>query len=276
MSNAFMRTLATLKLTDSTVSKNYEEKEKLQSSLNKSSALYLNTLKLNDEVEEETKAHWKKNDSLDTINNSTLSLHIITYKNSREWVESGLLTDKNDKKLKKEETIENTAHLFTSLTFFIQNPFEFSRQQNDKVVEPELSHFKAFQRLLNPNTASNMDQLSQKSTTSYIANTVESFLGRFRKFFKSKKSKKRKLPSFIEVDVDPKKYWNILEDIGEGAFGAVKKVSKIDNPKLIAAYKCTEIEDGEDVEDFAIEVEILHFCKSEHVVGIFAAYFHNN
>lgn len=63
---------------------------------------------------------------------------------------------------------------------------------------------------------------------------METLVGRFRKLLKPKK---RKLPSFIEIDVDPKKYWNVLEDIGEGAFGAVKKVSRKDNPKLIAAYK---------------------------------------
>uniref|UniRef100_A0AC34F8M1 Protein kinase domain-containing protein n=1 Tax=Panagrolaimus sp. ES5 TaxID=591445 RepID=A0AC34F8M1_9BILA len=102
---------------------------------------------------------------------------------------------------------------------------------------------------------------------------METLVGRFKKLLKPKK---RKLPSFIEVDVDPKKYWNVLEDIGEGAFGAVKKVSRKDNPKLIAAYKCTEIEDGEEVEDLAIEVEILLSCKNEHVVGILAAYYHSN
>ena len=63
---------------------------------------------------------------------------------------------------------------------------------------------------------------------------MATLVGRFRKLFAPKK---QKLPSFIEVDVDPKRYWNILEDIGEGSFGAVKKVSKKTDPHQLAAFK---------------------------------------
>lgn len=49
--------------------------------------------------------------------------------------------------------------------------------------------------------------------------------------------RKQNIPSFIELNVDPLKYWTALEDIGEGSFGAVKKVSSKDEPALLAAYK---------------------------------------
>uniref|UniRef100_A0A7E4VX49 Protein kinase domain-containing protein n=1 Tax=Panagrellus redivivus TaxID=6233 RepID=A0A7E4VX49_PANRE len=103
--------------------------------------------------------------------------------------------------------------------------------------------------------------------------TMDSIVGRFRKLFTNKK---QRLPAFIEVDVDLTKYWNILEDIGEGSFGSVKKVSRKDDPRQIAAFKCTEIQEDEEVEDLAIEVEILLACKHENVVGIIAAYYYEN
>uniref|UniRef100_A0AC35F5T8 Uncharacterized protein n=1 Tax=Panagrolaimus sp. PS1159 TaxID=55785 RepID=A0AC35F5T8_9BILA len=110
------------------VSDNYDGNEKIQS-LNKSSS---NFSIFNKETEE-FKKQWKK-DCSKPNKSSTLSLHISAYKNS-----------KNDKPIFADST-----------TFLIQNSFEFPRQQqNDEILEPEISHFKASQRLINPSEASN-------------------------------------------------------------------------------------------------------------------------
>uniref|UniRef100_A0A914Q4Q0 Uncharacterized protein n=1 Tax=Panagrolaimus davidi TaxID=227884 RepID=A0A914Q4Q0_9BILA len=105
---------------------------------------------LNDEVPKE---QWKK-DSSNTTNKSTLSLHIAIYGKTFETHESETFDDKNigDLKKKKFDSIKDTNFNATS-TFVIQNPFEFPRQQNGKLPEPELSQFKASQRLFNPNEA---------------------------------------------------------------------------------------------------------------------------
>uniref|UniRef100_A0A914R955 Uncharacterized protein n=1 Tax=Panagrolaimus davidi TaxID=227884 RepID=A0A914R955_9BILA len=93
---------------------------------------------------------WKKIDFSNTKNNSTLSLHIAAYENSSEAVASDLFDGKNNEE--KFET-KNIKQSFLVSTFVVQNPFEFPRQQNDNAVpsEPEVSQFKASQKLLNPN-----------------------------------------------------------------------------------------------------------------------------
>uniref|UniRef100_A0AC35F9L1 Uncharacterized protein n=1 Tax=Panagrolaimus sp. PS1159 TaxID=55785 RepID=A0AC35F9L1_9BILA len=138
---------AAKKFKDLKVFENFKQKEKLQS-WNKSFDLCLNTLTINDEIEEESQKSWKKDDLLkNATNKSTLSLHIAAYENSIEASESEF-GGKNDKSLK------NTKQSFAAASkFFFQNPFEFSRQQesNEETKEPEISQFKASQKLLNPN-----------------------------------------------------------------------------------------------------------------------------
>uniref|UniRef100_A0A914PX67 Uncharacterized protein n=1 Tax=Panagrolaimus davidi TaxID=227884 RepID=A0A914PX67_9BILA len=129
-----------IKLPDSIVSDNC--KEKLQ--LWKKSFHNSNLAILNDEDKEEKGKNWKENANFSI--NSTLSLHITAYENSFEPATSDSLNDeslKMDKfgSIKKQEIFDTST-------------FEFPRQQNFEVPNPEVCSFKASQRLFNPNEAS--------------------------------------------------------------------------------------------------------------------------
>uniref|UniRef100_A0AC35EZ08 Uncharacterized protein n=1 Tax=Panagrolaimus sp. PS1159 TaxID=55785 RepID=A0AC35EZ08_9BILA len=109
---------------------------------------------INDKSEEaEAKKSWKKVGSNTTTNSSTLSLHIIDYENST----ASMCGKNNDEpKMERFESIIKGLRQFCTVSnLVIKNSFEFSRQQNDKISEPELSHFKASQRLIISNKVSN-------------------------------------------------------------------------------------------------------------------------
>uniref|UniRef100_A0AC35GXS8 Uncharacterized protein n=1 Tax=Panagrolaimus sp. PS1159 TaxID=55785 RepID=A0AC35GXS8_9BILA len=105
------------------VSDNYEEKEKLQS-WNKSSKV--SAFATFNEDNNDLKKCWKKENTLNTNNKSTLSLHIEAYKNP---IASELFGNENIEGLKREKFGSIKKRCFTD-NLKSRNPFEFPRQQN--------------------------------------------------------------------------------------------------------------------------------------------------
>lgn len=62
---------------------------------------------------------------------------------------------------------------------------------------------------------------------------------RFKNLFRNQPATpaRKPLPSIVECNVNPKDYWNVLAEIGDGAFGKVEKVSSKVNTQQIAAHK---------------------------------------
>ncbi|KAI1717262.1 protein kinase domain-containing protein [Ditylenchus destructor] len=104
-------------------------------------------------------------------------------------------------------------------------------------------------------------------------------LDRFKNLFRGQQpsaQSKKSLPSVVEYGVNPLEFWTVLGDLGDGAFGKVEKVCNKENPRQLAAAKGIEIEQGEVLEDFLVEIEILSQCKHENIVGLLACYFYDN
>uniref|UniRef100_A0A914PPQ2 Uncharacterized protein n=1 Tax=Panagrolaimus davidi TaxID=227884 RepID=A0A914PPQ2_9BILA len=147
-----MGTAATIELPDSKLSEKCKERKKLLS-LEKPSKW----LKLNNNAEGKFDKPWKKDGNSLNTNESTLSLHIAAYEKSFEDVASDTLNGKNKEDI-KHGTPRPIKKVKQTSTFVIQNLFEFPRQQRSNTSEPELSQFRASQRLLSPIEATNNNQ----------------------------------------------------------------------------------------------------------------------
>ncbi|CAD5213299.1 unnamed protein product [Bursaphelenchus okinawaensis] len=104
-------------------------------------------------------------------------------------------------------------------------------------------------------------------------------IDRFKSFFRSGSqpaSTKRLLTHVIKYDVDPALEWQVVEDLGDGAFGMVQKVQRINDHGRFAAAKCISLEDGEELEDLVVEIAILSAYPHSNVVGLIDAYFIEN
>ncbi|XP_041371147.1 STE20-like serine/threonine-protein kinase isoform X2 [Gigantopelta aegis] len=101
-----------------------------------------------------------------------------------------------------------------------------------------------------------------------------SFLTSFRKFFRlggDDFKKKDVWNRNIEKDVDPMQLWDIVGELGDGAFGKVYKAENKEK-KTFAALKKVEINSDEDIEDFSVEINILAECRHRNVVGLHEAF----
>ncbi|XP_076460311.1 uncharacterized protein LOC143293384 isoform X2 [Babylonia areolata] len=100
-----------------------------------------------------------------------------------------------------------------------------------------------------------------------------SFLSSFKKLFRfGYESKKGQWNKNIKKDIDPMQFWEIIGELGEGAFGAVYKAQNKET-KTMAALKQVDIKEETDLEDFSVEINILAECVHPNIVGLHEAFF---
>lgn len=85
-------------------------------------------------------------------------------------------------------------------------------------------------------------------------------------------AKKKKVFNNIRMDCDPEEFWDLIGELGDGAFGKVYKAEHKQTGLLAAAKKCT-LEGEDDLADFMIEIDILSECKHVNIVALHEAFF---
>ncbi|XP_027236505.1 STE20-like serine/threonine-protein kinase isoform X11 [Penaeus vannamei] len=96
-------------------------------------------------------------------------------------------------------------------------------------------------------------------------------ISKFKDIFKGGSSaKKKKLFHNVRLD-NPEDFWDIVGELGDGAYGKVYKAIHKET-KQYAALKQVVLEAEEDLETFMIEIDILSECKHENIVELLEAY----
>ena len=90
-------------------------------------------------------------------------------------------------------------------------------------------------------------------------------------------SKKRKaLFANIKTDINPEDEWDLIGELGDGAFGKVHKARSKENPDLLAAAKICVLENENDLEDFMVEINILSEVEDDNIIKLLEAFYYED
>uniref|UniRef100_A0A452SES9 non-specific serine/threonine protein kinase n=1 Tax=Ursus americanus TaxID=9643 RepID=A0A452SES9_URSAM len=98
----------------------------------------------------------------------------------------------------------------------------------------------------------------------------------FRRILRLSTFEKRKSREYEHVrrDVDPNEVWEIVGELGDGAFGKVYKAKNKETGALAAA-KVIETKSEEELEDYTVEIDILATCDHPYIVKLLGAYYYD-
>ncbi|XP_031972666.1 STE20-like serine/threonine-protein kinase isoform X4 [Corvus moneduloides] len=97
----------------------------------------------------------------------------------------------------------------------------------------------------------------------------------FRKIFKLGGEKKKKQYEHVKRDLNPEEFWEIIGELGDGAFGKVFKAQNKET-KVLAAAKVIDTKSEEELEDYMVEIDILASCDHPNIVKLLDAFYYEN
>ncbi|XP_043925039.1 serine/threonine-protein kinase 10 [Protopterus annectens] len=95
-----------------------------------------------------------------------------------------------------------------------------------------------------------------------------------RRMFRLSNFEKRRSKEYeyVRRDQNPSEIWQIIGELGDGAFGKVYKARNLETGALAAA-KVIETKNEEELEDYIVEIEILATCNHKHIVKLLDAFY---
>uniref|UniRef100_A0A1I8PK28 Protein kinase domain-containing protein n=1 Tax=Stomoxys calcitrans TaxID=35570 RepID=A0A1I8PK28_STOCA len=101
-----------------------------------------------------------------------------------------------------------------------------------------------------------------------------SFINNLKKVFHlgSGETKKKRHGNNIKMDTDPADVWEIVGELGDGAFGKVYKAQHRETKHYAAAKMCI-LEAVADLSDHMVEIDILSEIRHPNIVELYEAFF---
>ncbi|KAM3865119.1 STE20-like serine/threonine-protein kinase [Diretmus argenteus] len=96
----------------------------------------------------------------------------------------------------------------------------------------------------------------------------------FRKIFKLGSEKKKKQYEHVHRDENPEEIWEIIGELGDGAFGKVYKAQNKETG-ILAAAKVIDTKTEEELEDYMVEIDILASCNHHNIVKLLDAFYYD-
>ncbi|XP_056140523.1 serine/threonine-protein kinase 10 [Lampris incognitus] len=87
--------------------------------------------------------------------------------------------------------------------------------------------------------------------------------------------KKVKQYEHVHRDINPNDIWEIVGELGDGAFGKVYKARNKET-EVLAAAKVIETKSEEELEDYMVEIDILAKCDHCYIVKLLDAFYYDN
>ncbi|XP_067899509.1 serine/threonine-protein kinase 10 isoform X2 [Heterodontus francisci] len=99
----------------------------------------------------------------------------------------------------------------------------------------------------------------------------------FRRILRLSTFEKKKCKQYEHVrrDCNPEESWQLIGELGDGAFGKVYKAINKETG-VLAAAKVIEVKSEEELEDYMVEIEILASCDHIYIVKQLDAFFYEN
>ncbi|XP_060716382.1 STE20-like kinase b [Tachysurus vachellii] len=97
----------------------------------------------------------------------------------------------------------------------------------------------------------------------------------FRKIFKLGTERKKRQYEHVRRDVNPEESWEMIGELGDGAFGKVYK-AKNKHSGILAAAKVIDTKTEDELEDYMVEIDILASCNHDNIVKLLDAFYYES